>query len=168
MSVVSLHGSSSSFRLGDGSSVRWKRMEQRRSGADVFGWQVSRHRYSSSTHTTKVSEPSPEEEEGSPEAEETKNTDAAAAPRREGLRPRQGIRPPRLELSSQDYEDDDQNSSDREMGTKGNSGGDPRWLLVWPLGPLNMERSLSALHCFTLCGRRSRDDLGGSWSRCVD
>jgi len=76
---------------------------------------VSKHRYTS--HTAKA-EPSPEDE-GSPEPAETKNTDAAAAPRREGLRPRQGIRPPRLELSSQDYEDDDQNSSDREMGMKG-------------------------------------------------
>jgi len=78
---------------------------------------VSKHRYTS--HTAKI-EPSPEEE-GSPEPAETKNTDAVAAPRREGLRPRQGIRPPRLELSSQDYEDDDQNSSDREMGMKGNT-----------------------------------------------
>ena len=69
-----------------------------------------------------VSELSLEEAEGSPEPEETKNTDAATAPRREGLRPRHGIRPPRLELSSQDYENDDQNSSDREMGTKGKGG----------------------------------------------
>lgn len=98
---------------------------------------MSKHRYSS-THTAKVSEPSPDEEEGSPEPEETKNTDAAAAPRREGLRPRQGIRPPRLELSSQDYEDDDQNSSDREMGTKGNRGKDARCFLLWPLGFLGM------------------------------
>ena len=79
---------------------------------------MSKHRYSS-THTTKVVEPSPEEEEESPEPEETKDSDAAAAPRRAGLRPRQGTRPPRLELSSQDYEDDEPNSSDRETRKKG-------------------------------------------------
>lgn len=83
----------------------------------MVNWQVSKHRYSS-TRAAKV-EASPEEEEESPEPAETKHADAALAPRREGLRPRQGIRPPRLELSSQDYEDDDQNSSDREMGMKG-------------------------------------------------
>lgn len=97
--------------------------------------QVSKHRYSSN-HTAKISLPSPDEEEdeASPEPEEAKDIDAAAAPRREGLRPRQGIRPPRLELSSQDYEDDDQNSSDREMGTKGESGNHRRCALRWPLG----------------------------------
>lgn len=82
--------------------------------------QLPKHRYSSShttIHTTKAEHIV--EEEGSPEPAEPKNMDAAAAPRREGLRPRQGIRPSRLELSSQDYEDDDRNSSDREMGAKG-------------------------------------------------
>lgn len=100
---------------------------------DLAHWQVSKHRYTSS-HSAKA-EPSPEEE-GSPEPAATKNTDAAAAPRREGLRPRQGIRPPRLELSSQDYEDDDQNSSDREMGMKGNTGNHRKYVRRWPLGSL--------------------------------
>lgn len=76
--------------------------------------QIQRRRYRASH--TKV-EPSPEEEV-SPDSSEKKN-DAAAAPRREGLRPRQSIRAPRLQLSSQDFEDDEQNSSDREVGHKG-------------------------------------------------
>lgn len=80
---------------------------------------MSRHSRYSSAHAAKA-EPSPEEE-GSPDPSDKKNMDAAAAPRREGLRPRHSIRAPRLELSSQDFEDDDQNSSDRDMGNKGNS-----------------------------------------------
>ncbi len=59
------------------------------------------------------------EEPESPELSDKKNEEAMAAPRREGLRPRRSSRAARLELSSQDYEDDDQNSSDREISRKG-------------------------------------------------
>ncbi|KAG6554152.1 hypothetical protein Mapa_004068 [Marchantia paleacea] len=78
-----------------------------------------------SSKNSKAEAPAPREEEGSPTGSDKKNGDAGPAPRREGLRPRQKLRPTRQD-SSQEFEEDEPNSStgnEAEEGEDGEDGG---------------------------------------------